>query len=109
MLQLVLEQHGVEVAASLVGELRGATSPLHKKKGGEALGVRKGTRNEMEESGCQIDVGGDQNTPKTVAATASSDEQLCSLEARNGWEEEGKWKRGPWALCRRRESGVSTP
>ena len=36
----VLQRWRVEVAASLAGELRGATSPLHKKMKGEALRVR---------------------------------------------------------------------
>ena len=67
MLQLVLEQRGVEVAVSLAGELRGAASPLHKKNRGEALGVRKDARKSMEGSSRRGGDGGDRNKQKTVA------------------------------------------
>ena len=44
----VLQRWGVAVAASLAGELRGAASPLHKKRRGMALEVRLDARKEME-------------------------------------------------------------
>ena len=88
----VLQRWRVEVAASLAGKLRGATSPLHKKMKGEALRVRHDIGKLGEEAKEAGDIEVYRKTRWTAAECATPARNIGSLGARFERDERGKWR-----------------